>query len=66
MDRVIALYELLSSYATTQEQRNIVATYLKELRRDYGHNHSLIEKRLLGAIFDGVHYGNWIWVLRGK
>lgn len=66
MDRVITLYELLTSYATNQQQRDIVATYLKELRKAYGHNDSLIEKALLGAIFEGLYYGNWIWVLRGK
>lgn len=58
--KAIRLQCILADYATTLAQSNKVAEYVNALRRNCKDETDL-ERNIVGAIYDGLAYGNWPW-----
>jgi hypothetical protein len=65
--KAIRLYNILSEYAPSQKERDVVTRFYQGVLRTHAASKIEIYSReveiaLTSAIYDGLVYGNWPWV----
>lgn len=58
-ERIEALYNVLASYAPNEQSRDACLS----LKHIGGLSDDYIVRGLISAIYDGLAYGNWPWVI---